>query len=49
MKRLQKMICFIFGHKDILMAETDNGRSKFGTHYCQRCDREKYWQWDRPE
>ena len=46
MNRVQKLICFFFGHKFYSPTEVDNGLSKFGTYKCQRCGLEEDWQFD---
>ena len=43
---MKKLICYLFGHKYIKQVEIDNGRSKYGTMLCQRCDKAIDYQFD---
>lgn len=46
MKRLQKLLCALFGHNMYLVTEHDNGYSKWGHHKCSRCGYEEEFQSD---
>jgi len=35
---MRHLLCYLFGHKYILLDGHDNGRSKFKDFLCQRCE-----------
>jgi len=43
---MEKLLCFIFGHKYIKRAEKDNGYSLYGDMLCRRCGHVHNWQYD---
>lgn len=43
---MKHLLCYLFGHKYIILNEHDNGRSKFREFFCQRCDGLKQTQYD---
>ena len=45
-KGLAKMYCWLFKHDMVSLFSIDNGRSKYGTFKCLRCDKEEHWQYD---
>ena len=46
MKRIQKILCMIFGHKYMTVTTKDNDWSIFGHVLCQRCGAEENYQCD---
>jgi hypothetical protein len=42
---IKKIICHLFGHKDILLTKIDNSYSIYGHYKCQRCGREENYQY----
>jgi len=46
---IQKIICYLFGHKDLKIIEVDgeNGLSIFIEFRCQRCGRLRLEQYDK--
>ena len=45
-KWIRDALCFLFGHKYIVVTTIDNGRSQYGHMLCQRCGEEKNYQYD---
>ena len=43
---IKRLICFLWGHKDIKLTHIDNGYSQYGHYKCQRCGREENYQYD---
>lgn len=36
-RKIQRIFCFIFGHRMYKVCGIDNGHSKYGDHKCSRC------------
>jgi hypothetical protein len=46
-KRIQGWLCFVFGHRYIVVTSYDNGRSIMADMLCQRCEHYHSWQYDK--
>ena len=43
----RKLFCILFGHNYFMEEQIDNGQSVYGCHICNRCEKKRYYQWDR--
>jgi predicted nucleic-acid-binding Zn-ribbon protein len=44
--KFRKLLCYLFGHRLLVVTRIDNGTSVFGHMKCQRCGYEEMYQYD---
>lgn len=43
---MKKILCYLFGHRYLVMATKENEQSVFGWIKCSRCNHEESFQYD---